>query len=124
MHVVCALKLRATKIEFTRMCYICIIRSYLYYKCLVNTTYKIIMLQVQHQYFVVRIFRGYPKIINSHPFKCTTIHTNKYAHTDIIHSSYSYLLTFHIIVQRLIKPTGPQKTVTPVTFPIAMYMIT
>ena len=34
------------------------------------------------------------------------------------------LRTFHITVQWLIKPSGPQKTVTPVTFPIAMIIIT
>ena len=31
----------------------------------------------------------------------------------------THLRTFHITVQRLIKPTGPQKILTPVTFPIA-----
>ena len=33
------------------------------------------------------------------------------------------LRTFHITVQWLIKPSGPQKTVTPVTFSIAMIIM-
>ena len=31
----------------------------------------------------------------------------------------THLRTFHITVQRLIKPTGPQKILPPVTFPMA-----
>ena len=33
------------------------------------------------------------------------------------------LRTFHITVQWLIKPSGPQKTVTPVIFSIAMIIM-